>query len=170
MNIKYKYFSHFFIICQTKMLVMLGCQEPKLLVEKKISIGKKWVLNHVGLQYVLHLGNGLLIICLLFSPGLIQSQYTGALWRRGICVQWSVWVLLLYFGMIYSALSPWPQFAGAKETWGFRWPVRVLPTNSESETHSILSLDNEGLDAWELSMVLSVVMENKSSPQSKKQT
>lgn len=65
--------------------------------------------------------------------------------------------------MIYSALSPRPQFEGARETWGSGWPIRVLPTNSEPETqsHSVLSLNNEALDAWELSMVLSVVMENK---------
>lgn len=44
--------------------------------------------------------------------------------------------------------------------------VRVLSTNFE---HSVLPLDNEALDAWELSMVLSAVREKKGSMESKKQ-
>lgn len=115
------------ITCQAKILVKLGCQEPKFLVEKNIYREKQWVLRYVGLQHVLHLGNVFLQICLLFSPGLIQSQYTGVLWRRRACVQWSMWTLVQYCGMIYSALCPWPWFAGARETWGLADQLESFP-------------------------------------------
>lgn len=142
---------------------VVGLSRSKIFGRKNVYTEKQWVLRHVELQRVLRLGNAFLQICLLFSPGLIQSQYTGVLWRKRTCVQWSLWLLLQYCGMLYSALCPWPWFAGARETWVPGWPIRNLSTKfgHETQRHTVLPLDNEALGAWELSMVLSVVRKHR---------